>query len=308
MKQRKLSALLATCLLLIQFTACSSLPSKDAAPVHSAVEVARQKVQQLDHAPRIVATSPAVVEVCNRLELDLVAVCNSERTPTPLRYQAAEKIGMPMNPDMEKIAALQPDWILSPSSLENELRPKYETMATDWAFLNMKSVPGMYRSIQQLGDIFDKQAQAQQLLAEYESFYSSYIKQIHYQKAPRVLILMGLPGSYIVATENSYVGNLVELAGGKNVYSGTSEEFLTANTEDMKMKEPDIILRTAHALPEQVQAMFRAEFETNDIWKHFQAVQNGNVYDLDASLFGMSATFEYRKALEQLQQLLYPEK
>ena len=42
---------------------------------------------------------------------------------------------------------------------------------------------------------------------------------------------MGLPGSYIVATENSYVGSLVEMAGGQNVYAGTDEEFLSANTE-----------------------------------------------------------------------------
>lgn len=55
---------------------------------------------------------------------------------------------------------------------------------------------------------------------------------------------MGLPGSYIVATDNSYVGSLVKLAGGTNVYGdGGGEEFLTANTEDMQTKDPDIILR-----------------------------------------------------------------
>ena len=47
-------------------------------------------------------------------------------------------------------------------------------------------------------------------------------------------------------------GSLVELAGGENVYSDTDQEFLTVNTEDMKTKEPDIILRAAHALPDQV--------------------------------------------------------
>ena len=62
---------------------------------------------------------------------------------------------------------------------------------------------------------------------------------------------MGLPGSYIIATENSYVGSLVALAGGENVYTDTDQEFLTVNTEDMKTKEPDIILRAAHALPDQ---------------------------------------------------------
>ena len=77
------------------------------------------------------------------------------------------------------------------------------------------------------------------------------------------------------------------------------------NTEDIKTKEPDVILRASHAMPEQVQQMFADEFEKNDIWKHFAAVQNGRVYDLDSSLFGMSANFSYQQALEALQPMLY---
>ena len=42
---------------------------------------------------------------------------------------------------------------------------------------------------------------------------------------------MGLPGSYIIATDNSYVGSLVKFAGGTNVYGdGDGQEFLFANT------------------------------------------------------------------------------
>ena len=127
------------------------------------------------------------------------------------------------------------------------------------------------------------------------------------KESPKVMVLMGLPGSYIIATENSYVGSLVALAGGENVYAGTDQEFLTVNTEDMKTKEPDIILCAAHALPDQVVEMFKEDFETNDIWKHFEAVQNGQVYYLTYELFGMSATFRYPEALEELQPILYPE-
>ena len=103
------------------------------------------------------------------------------------------------------------------------------------------------------------------------------------------------------------MGSLVELAGGENVYAGSDQEFLTVNTEDMKTKEPDIILRTAHALPDQVVEMFKEDFETNDIWKHFDAVKNGRVYDLTYQYFGMSATFKYPQALDELQPILYPE-
>ena len=42
-------------------------------------------------------------------------------------------------------------------------------------------------------------------------------KKIENKKKPKVLILMGLPGSYMAASEKSYVGNLVKLAGGENI-------------------------------------------------------------------------------------------
>ena len=53
--------------------------------------------------------------------------------------------------------------------------------------------------------------------------------------------------------------------------------------------------------------MFAEEFETNDIWKHFKAVQEGKVYDLESTLFGMSANFNYQKALESLDPILFSE-
>lgn len=273
----------------------------------AAVEAAKAKVAAMDEEPRIIATSPATADICDRLELDLVGVCSSTISTIPERYAEVEQVGTSMSPDMEIVASLSPDWILSPASLQSDLQPKYEAIDTDWAFLNLRSVPGMYRSIQELGEIFGREEQAQELVDEFTEFYEEYSTRNEGKESPKVLILMGLPGSYIIATENSYVGSLVELAGGENVYAGTDQEFLTVNTEDMKTKEPDIILCAAHALPDQVTEMFKEDFETNDIWQHFEAVQNDRVYYLTYELFGMSAAFDYPEALEELQPILYPE-
>lgn len=273
----------------------------------AAVEAAKAKVVSMGDEPRIIATSPAVADICDRLELELVGVCSSNISTIPERYSDLPQIGTAMSPDMEIVASLEPDWILSPASLQSDLQPKYESIDTQWAFLNLRSVPGMYRSIQELGEIFGRETQARQLVDEFTEFYEQYKKKNEGRQKPKVMILMGLPGSYIIATENSYVGSLVALAGGENVYAGSNQEFLTVNTEDMKTKEPDIILRAAHALPDQVLEMFQEDFKTNDIWKHFKAVQQEKVYDLSYELFGMSATFRYPEALEELQPLLYPE-
>lgn len=273
----------------------------------AAVEAAKAKVQGMEGEPRIIATSPSTAKICDRLELDLVGVCSSSISELPERYAEAEEVGTAMAPDMEIVASLDPDWILSPATLQADLQPKYEAIDTDWAFLNLRSVQGMYRSIQELGEIFGREEQAQAMVDEFTEFYEDYKDTNEGKEAPKVLILMGLPGSYIIATENSYVGSLVELAGGENVYAGTDQEFLTVNTEDMKTKEPDVILRAAHALPDQIVEMFNEEFATDDIWQHFDAVKNERVYDLTYEYFGMSADFDYPEALEELQPMLYPE-
>lgn len=272
----------------------------------AAVETAKAKVESMEGEPRIIATSVATAEICEQLELDLAGVCSSTISSIPKRYSEVEQVGTAMAPDMELIASLSPDWILSPASLQSDLQPKYEAINTDWAFLNLRSVQGMYRSIQELGEIFGREEQAWKLVEEFVVYYQEYITRNEGNKSPDVLVLMGLPGSYIIATENSYVGSLVELAGGKNVYAGTNQEFLTVNTEDMKTKEPDIILCAAHALPDQVTEMFQEDFKTNDIWQHFDAVKNDKVYYLSYELFGMSANFRYPEALEELQSFLYP--
>ncbi|HER0882230.1 TPA: heme ABC transporter substrate-binding protein IsdE [Streptococcus pyogenes] len=252
---------------------------------------------------RIVATSVAVVDICDRLNLDLVGVCDSKLYTLPKRYDAVKRVGLPMNPDIELIASLKPTWILSPNSLQEDLEPKYQKLDTEYGFLNLRSVEGMYQSIDDLGNLFQRQQEAKELRQQYQDYYRAFQAKRKGKKKPKVLILMGLPGSYLVATNQSYVGNLLDLAGGENVYQSDEKEFLSVNPEDMLAKEPDLILRTAHAIPDKVKVMFDKEFAENDIWQHFTAVKEGKVYDLDNTLFGMSAKLNYPEALDTLTQL-----
>ena len=248
-----------------------------------------------------------VAQICNRLNLDLVGICQST-SELPERYDGVTTVGMAMNPDLEIIKSLDPDYILSPATLQNDLQPKYASIGVSSLFLNLKSVEGMYASIEGLGKKFGREEEAAVMLEEFDSFMTEFAEKNAGKESPKVLVLMGLPGSYIIATDNSYVGSLVKLAGGTNVYGdGDGQEFLFANTEDMKTKEPDVILRAAHGLPDEARKMFAEEFATNDIWQHFKAVQEGRVYDLDSDLFNMSANFSYEEALKALQPMLYGE-
>src|SRR5699024_7580895 len=295
MKLKKILSLVLAGVMALSVTGCVNQHPEETSGTNESGEV------------RLVATSPAVAQICNRLNLDLVGICQST-SDLPERYDGVTTVGMAMNPDLEIIKSLDPDYILSPATLQNDLQPKYASIGVSSLFLNLKSVEGMYASIEGLGEKFGREEEAAVMLEGFDSFMPEFPEYTAGKETPTALVLLGLPGSYLNASDNSYVGSLVKLAGGTNVYGdGDGQEFLFANPEDMNTKEPDVILRAAHGLPDEARKMFAEEFSTNDIWQHFKAVQEGRVYDLDSDLFNMSANFSYEEALKALQPMLYGE-
>jgi iron complex transport system substrate-binding protein len=259
--------------------------------------------EQSGGEPRIVATSAAVCDILDKLDLELVGVPETS-AELSARYKNLTRVGMPMSPDMEIIKSLRPTDVITPNTLQHDLKPRYEAAGVASTFVNLSSVEGMYKSIEGLGEKYGRREQADALLAERDLYLSEYAAKTGGKNSPRVLILMGVPGAYMAATEKSYVGNLVKLAGGVNAIP-EGEAFLNLNTEALSQTDPDIILRAAHGLPDEVKDMFQKEFAENDIWKHFRATENGSVYDLDYGLFGMSATLSYTGALDFLYTVFY---
>ncbi|MCD7777495.1 MAG: heme ABC transporter substrate-binding protein IsdE [Clostridiales bacterium] len=254
---------------------------------------------------RIVATSASICDITDRLGLSLVGVPETTVSAIVSRYEGVTTVGTPMSPDMEIIKSLNPTDVLTPDTLEGDLKIQYDNIGVNSTFLNLRNVKGLYDSVKLIGDKYGKSKEAEAIVAEYNEFMASYSSK-HSGEKPKVLVLMGLPGSYLVATQNSYAGSLVELAGGENVFHDDTKDFLTVNTEEILAKDPDVIIRTAHGLPKEALEMFEKEFSENDIWKHFRAVQEGRVYDVDYMLFGMSATFDYPQALADLEPMLFP--
>ncbi|PAF13151.1 heme ABC transporter substrate-binding protein IsdE [Shouchella clausii] len=269
---------------------------------------AEEGVESLDGQPaRIVATTVSATELADALNLELVGIPTSYKE-LPERYENVTEIGNPMSPDMEQIRSLDPDVVWSVTTLEADLEEPFAQAGIDAKFLNFQSVEAMSEEILEMGETYQREEQANRLVARFNERISELQKQTKEADSPSVLILMGVPGSYLVATEHSYIGDLVRLAGGENIVQGEDEaEYLASNTEYLQQANPDVILRAAHGMPEEVVEMFDEEFKTNDIWKHFNAVKNGRVYDLEELLFGTTGNIAVVEALDELEAMLYPE-
>ncbi|HDR7222229.1 MULTISPECIES: heme ABC transporter substrate-binding protein IsdE [Bacillus cereus group] len=293
MRVKKIASVLMAIILLMSIAGCSS-PKKETA-----------KQVKSESKERIVATTVAVTEIMDALEVDLVGVPISSKT-LPKRYKGLPEVGNPMSPDMEKVKSLKPSEVLSVTTLEYELKPVFDGVGMKANFLDLTSLKNMQNSISDLGKKYGREKQAEEVVTKLDKKVASIQKEVKGKKEPTVLILLGVPGSYLVATEHSYIGDLVKQLGGKNIVQGERVEYLASNTEYLKKADPDIILRAAHGMPDEVVKMFDKEFKTNDIWKHFAAVKNNRVYDLEERLFGTTGNLAAIEALDELKKMMYP--
>ena len=258
----------------------------------------------------IATTSVAICEILDALGCDEVVGVPSTSGELPARYAGVRTIGAPMQPQMEILKQINPEVVLVPTTLEASLASEFSAAGIAVKYINLSDIDGMYSDIAELGALLGKEAQAQALCKEYADYMDAYPKT---ETEITVMTVMAFPSLFTIATEDSYVGDLVKLAGGKNVYgagyvSDGTGVITNYSLEDMAQKDPDIILVFAHFSEEYAFAYIEELTETNAVWKNFRAVQNGEIYYLSAADgFGVSANLGWTQALETLKPIFFGE-
>lgn len=254
---------------------------------------------------RIVPTTVALTMTLDKLDLPIVGKPTSYKK-LPERYKNVPEVGQPMEPSVEAVKKVNPIHVLSVSTIKDEMKPFYKQLNMKGYFYDYDSLNGMEKSITELGKQFNREKKAKELNNHLNTVKANIESKVAKEKKhPKVLILMGIPGSYLVATDQSYIGDLVKIAGGENVIQDHSKQYISSNTEHLVNVNPDIILRLPHGMPDEVKKMFQKEFKQNDIWKHFKAVKNNQVYDLEEIPFGITANVDADDAMTQLYNLFY---
>ncbi|WP_346842667.1 heme ABC transporter substrate-binding protein IsdE [Staphylococcus lugdunensis] len=262
-------------------------------------------VDQQGNAYRIVPTTVALTMTLDKLDIPIVGKPTTYKT-LPKRYKDVPEVGQPMQPSVEAVKQVNPTHVLSVSTIKDEMKPFYKQLNMKGYYYDYDSLDGMEKSITQLGHQFNRESKAKALNQHINSVKKDIQdKAAKQKKHPKVLILMGVPGSYLVATDKSYIGDLVKIAGGENVIKDTSKQYISSNTENLVNVDPDIILRLPHGMPDEVKKMFQKEFKQNDIWKHFKAVKEDRVYDLEEIPFGITANVDADDAMKQLYNVFY---
>lgn len=129
---------------------------------------------------------------------------------------------------------------------------------------------------------------------------------------PRALLLFGTPRSFLVMDEETFVGDLLRLAGGHNIVAELPLDrsrggFHPLSLESIVKHRPEWVLVITHGDPERVTAAYRQELEGNPAWWQIPAVMRGQVRVLPDDLFATAPGPRLDQALRYLRQFLTAE-
>ncbi|GAA6310270.1 heme ABC transporter substrate-binding protein IsdE [Intestinibacter bartlettii] len=267
----------------------------------SKVDSSKEQATSKDEKQVVVATSVAITEILDRLGVEVSGVPQTSYE-LPESAKGATEVGSPMNPDMEIIKSLNPTDVICVDTLGSDFEKQFEENNINADFYNLSNVDGLKETIAALGEKFNKQDKANEILDEIKEVEDKV--NSNKKSDDKILVLFGAPGSVMVATDKSYIGNLVELAGGNNIFSNATSSFTQINLEEIIKLNPDKILVMTHAVPEAAKKSVEEEL-SKDLWKNVNAVKNNDITYLENGYFGMSANLQIVEAVEKLGDILY---
>lgn len=200
---------------------------------------------------RIVSTFPSVTETLFALGAGDRVVAVSDYCRYPPVVLSLPKIGTYMKPDPERIALLHPDLVIIQKSATG-LSERLSALGIRHAEVKLGSLADIYSMIRDIGNAIGLPERAEKLNGDIRSRLDAFRKEAALRAEavgkprPTVLIVLGrTPGLLTNLTAvgpGAYLGELLEIAGGKNVLTDTAIAYPHISLETVVRANPDVIL------------------------------------------------------------------
>lgn len=251
---------------------------------------------------RIVVTSVPLTEMLYLLGEEPVGVPTSTN-PIPEAFNSITQIGSPMTPDLEVITNLETDLLIGAKSLQSSLNKNVEGLNIPTAYLPTDSFEDLKLSFKVLGTYLGKEDKMNEVLGNILAKENELMKLAEGKELPNVLLMIGTSDSFMVMSEESYLGSLIKRLGAENIATTdlkVDATYSAVNLEDIVVADPDIILVLASGDHGANEEKFQQEVAKNDAWTKLSAYQNEKIYVLDYSVFGVTSIMNVEDALTKV--------
>ncbi|MEO8909160.1 MAG: helical backbone metal receptor [Gemmatimonadaceae bacterium] len=226
-------------------------------------------------ARRVVSLSPAITEIIFTIGAGSRLVGRTKYDLWPDSARLVHSVGDGMRPNVEAILAVHPDLVVIYASQDN--RPA--TLRLRAAGVNTLALRGDHiaefrRVVQLLGAILGDSARAKVVA---DSVYHT-LDSVRTMTAalPRPTVFWHVWDAPVITLgRGSFMSELVDIAGGKNVYGDFPSPSVNVSLEDVSRRNPDVIL----AGP-----VGKQQIESDPRWRIIRAVREGRVLVVDTGV------------------------
>ena len=279
--------------LLVALAACGSgarAPARNGAI--NFTDDAGRAVSLAAPARRIVSLSPAVTELLFALGAGDRVVGRTTWCDYPAAVRAVPSVGDGLNPNVEAVAARQPDLvILYKSALDERAAAQLTRLGIAAVVLRQDHLADVAHAARLLGRAVGDSARGDSLAAAVDSFLAAPPPPA----ATRLAFVVWDNPPIVIGT-GSYLDELARLAGGSNVFHDLGGASAEVSLETLAARDPDVIVVLADSAAAPA---FAARRE----WQSVPAVRARRFVYLIGSLFGRpsprmrEAAAEFRRRL-----------
>jgi iron complex transport system substrate-binding protein len=206
-------------------------------------------------APRIVSLVPAVTEMLFAIGAGPQVAGVSSYDHFPPEVEKLPKVGALIDPDTERILSLRPNLVVVyGSQTDTEARFKKAGIQTfNYRHGATEAILSTFDTITALGAATGHEAQARELVVRMTTGLDAVRKRVEGLDRPRTLLVIGrqpatLQGIY-VAGGSGFLNELLEVAGGQNVFEDVTRESVQPSSETLLRRTPDVLLELRATAP-----------------------------------------------------------
>lgn len=194
---------------------------------------------------RIVSIVPAVTEMLFAIGAGAQVVAVSSFDTWPAEVASLPKVGALLDPDFEQVIRLRPDLVIVYGT-ESELRTKLGRAGIRTFPYVMGGLANLTKTMRELGREVGRGAQAESAAAAIEARLAAIRRRVASRPRPRTLLVFGRePGSLRAIDASGGIGflsDIVDLAGGENVFADVKRESVRVGTEEILAARPEVII------------------------------------------------------------------
>src|SRR5262245_61211069 len=261
----KFNAFLLALAALLVFAGCGRRAEKGGAPGdrRSFTDGLGRAVSIAPNPRRIVSLAPNVTEILFALGLENRVAGVTSYCDFPEAAKAKEKVGDTLQPNLEKIISLKPDLVIvsTSSQLEN-LTQRLDQLSIPVYATNPRTVREVTASIRSLGEVIGTAERARQIAEEMEGRIGEVERRVSGLPRPRVLYVLQT-GPLITAGRNTFINDLVNIAGGESISGAETAEYPQFSRETVVARAPEIIVApSSHGVELVKESDLRRDFPT----------------------------------------------